>query len=119
MVKKLTKNEQVVYLANSNFINLDKYIRELDITNVGCVLFDLGMSSYQLDSSNRGFTFMKEEELDMRMDKGLGVRAMDLVNGLGVKELTILFKKLGEERFSKQIATEIVSRRKRKNLWIY
>jgi len=113
---KFIKDSQYVYLVNSNFVNLDTYLAKFQIKEVSCILFDLGMSSYHIDSSGRGFSFMRNEVLDMRMDKNLQVTAMDLVNGLGVKELTFLFKKLGEERFSKQIASEIVKTRKLKKI---
>ena len=80
------------------------------------ILFDLGVSSFQLDTAERGFSFMKDAPLDMRMDRSLAVTAADLINGLGKKELAELFDLLGEERFAKKIAVAIAERRKVKPL---
>ncbi len=76
------------------------------------ILFDLGVSSLQLDTPERGFSFRYDAPLDMRMDKTLQVIAADLVNGLGRKELYDLFQKFGEERFSRRIADAILERRR-------
>lgn len=75
------------------------------------ILFDLGVSSYQLDTPERGFSFRYDAPLDMRMDKRLAVTAADLVNGLGKNELELLFKILGEEDNAKRIAGAICERR--------
>jgi len=75
------------------------------------ILFDLGVSSYQLDTPGRGFSFRFDAPLDMRMDKSLAVTAADLVNGLGKNELTELFLTLGEEGNAKRIVNEICARR--------
>ncbi len=76
------------------------------------ILFDLGVSSYQLDTKDRGFSFRYDALLDMRMDKDLAVTARDLVNGLGKNELFELFRTLGEEHYAKKIAEEICLTRK-------
>lgn len=78
------------------------------------VLFDLGVSSYQLDTPKRGFSFRFQAPLDMRMDKTLAVTARDLVNGLGKKELIALFKTLGEEKAALKIVEAIIDARKEK-----
>ncbi len=75
------------------------------------ILFDLGVSSYQLDTPERGFSFRYDAPLDMRMDQRLSVTAADLVGGLGKKELVELFETLGEEGNAKRIATAICSER--------
>jgi len=75
------------------------------------ILLDLGLSSFQLDSPERGFSFRFDAPLDMRMSPELGVRAVDLVNGLNVGELEELFMKLGEEKQARRIAKEIVGSR--------
>lgn len=75
------------------------------------ILFDLGVSSYQLDTPERGFSFRYDAPLDMRMDKRLGVTAADLVGGLGKNELVELFETLGEEGNAKRIANAICSER--------
>lgn len=76
------------------------------------VFFDLGVSSFQLDTPGRGFSLRHDGPLDMRMDKALTVTAADLVNGLGKKELVELFTTLGEDRFSPQVASAIIKARK-------
>lgn len=76
------------------------------------ILFDLGVSSLQLDTPNRGFSFRYDAPLDMRMNPDLAVTAKDLVNGLGKNELEELFKTLGEEHAAKKIASAIVTQRK-------
>lgn len=78
------------------------------------VLLDLGVSSYQLDTPERGFSFRHDAPLDMRMNKDLAVTAKDLVNGLGKNELIELFETLGEERSAKKIVTAITLARKNK-----
>lgn len=78
------------------------------------VLFDLGVSSYQLDTPERGFSFRHDAPLDMRMNKNLLVTAKDLVNGLGKKELVELFRTLGEEKAALKLAEKIVDARKKK-----
>jgi len=76
------------------------------------ILFDLGVSSYQLDTPERGFSFRFDAPLDMRMDRGLAVTAKDLINGLGKNELIELFTTLGEEHHAKKIVAKIVETRK-------
>jgi len=79
--------------------------------NFDGILFDLGVSSYQLDTPERGFSFRYDAPLDMRMDKDLGVTAADLINGLGKNELIELFTVLGEEANAKRIVSAICSER--------
>lgn len=78
------------------------------------ILFDLGVSSHQLEEAQRGFSFNADAPLDMRMDQSKGVSARDLVNGLYEKELAELFLKLGEENFARPIAKKIVEYREKK-----
>lgn len=79
---------------------------------VNGILFDLGVSSYQLDTPKRGFSFRYDAPLDMRMDRTLAVTARDLINGLGKKELTSLFKTLGEEKAALKIVEAVIDQRK-------
>ncbi len=103
-----------IKLIQGNFRDLKKLINQQTDT-VGLkfagAIFDLGVSSLQLETPQRGFSFRKVGPLDMRMDPTLGVRALDLVNALSGKELYELFKKLGEEKYSKRLADSIVSSR--------
>ncbi len=97
-----------IHSAFSEALDKDKHILEGKFDGI---LFDLGVSSYQLDTPERGFSFRFDAPLDMRMDKRLGVTAGDLVNGLGKNELVELFTVLGEEGNAKRIVNEICDRR--------
>jgi len=98
-------------LVQGNFKELKRIALETNFVPCDGVLFDLGMSSWQLEESGRGFSFQKEEPLDMRMDKSLSVTATDLLNGLRRDELANLFQKYGEEQFARRIASAIVRAR--------
>lgn len=99
-------------LAKGNFRDIGKIAREQGFEQVAGVLFDFGVSSHQIDEPERGFSFQKSGQLDMRMDKDLSVTAKDLVNGLHRNELLDIFTRFGEERFAHGIANEIVNVRK-------
>lgn len=103
-------NGHVIY-RNSNFSDIDKVLDGLDIREVDGILADLGMSSYQVDSSERGFSFMREEPLDMRMDPRLRFTAYDLVNEMTMEEISRVLKMYGEEKWSRRIAKHIVDAR--------
>lgn len=96
-------------IVHENFAKLGEILHAHEINEVDGVVFDLGMSSRQIDSDakKRGFSYLRSEPLDMRMDERLGVTAEDLVRGLSEKELTMLFQNYGEERYSKRIAREL------------
>ncbi len=98
-------------IMKSNFINIESIAQNNGFGKVDGILFDLGMSSDQFESG-RGFSFIKDEPLDMRMDSDLGVTAADLVNALSQKELSILMMKLGQVERAREIAGAIVKRRK-------
>jgi 16S rRNA (cytosine1402-N4)-methyltransferase len=82
-----------------------------DAEKIDFLLADIGVSSYQIDTPKRGFSFLENGPLDMRMDKTQSLKAEDLINGLGEKELERIFEKYGEEKYSKVIAREIVQQR--------
>ena len=103
-------NGHVIY-RNSNFSDIDKVLDSLDIREVDGILADLGMSSYQVDSSERGFSFMREEPLDMRMDPRLRFTAYDLVNEMTMDEISRVLRMYGEEKWSRRIAKRIVEAR--------
>jgi 16S rRNA (cytosine1402-N4)-methyltransferase len=105
-----------VHLFHGNFIQLPDYLNHLKIDAVDGILLDLGLSQYQLESSGRGFTFRKDEPLDMRMDTRLPTTAADLVNDLEEDELVRIFRQYGEERWSKQIGRAVVRARGRGRL---
>lgn len=99
-------------LIRDNFANLDKILSDLGIEKADVFLFDLGISTYQLGDSDRGFSFLKEGPLDMRMDRDSFLSAYDLVNNLSEGELENIFKKFGEERYSRRVARSLVEARK-------
>ena len=97
-------------VAHSNYSDFEKVLDNLNVDKIDGMLLDLGVSSYQLDNAERGFSFHNEAPLDMRMSKE-GTSAADLVNNLSAKELAKIFTEYGEEKFSYKIACEIVKRR--------
>jgi len=112
--KKVLKSfDLTVHLFHSNFTYLPDILQELDIAGVDGILLDLGVSLHQLESSGRGFSFQRDEPLDMRMNATSGQKAEDLINQLEEKELKTIFKKYGEERWAARIAKQIVRERRR------
>ena len=97
-------------VVQSNFSDMDKVLKDLNINKVDGILLDLGVSSYQLDTAERGFSYHKESALDMRMSKS-GISAEDIVNDFSETELSDIFWRFGEEKFSRKIASKIVSER--------
>jgi len=93
-------------VVQSNFTEIPKILNSLNIDKVDGILLDLGVSSWQLDNAERGFSFHNDAPLDMRMSQS-GATAADLVNTLTVQELTDIFRNYGEEKFSFRIAREI------------
>lgn len=102
-----------VHLFHGNFVHLPEFLARLKIVAVDGILIDLGLSQHQLETSGRGFSFQRDEPLDMRMDIRTPTRARDLVNQLQETRLARLFKEYGEERWSKKIARSIVKARSR------
>lgn len=98
-------------IFQENFKNLDKVASKLDLEFFSGILFDLGASSFMFDNPERGFSFNKEGQLDMRMDQDLQVKALDLVNALNEGELYELFTKFGQEPYGRRIARSIVQSR--------
>jgi len=103
-------------IYQTNFTNLKEAVNKFHLDAVSGVLFDLGVSSYQLEQAEKGFSFNLNAPLDMRMDPNSGVSAADLVNGLYEKELAQIFWEWGEERFSRPIAKKIIEARKTKKI---
>ena len=112
---RLKKYKNVKFVHN-NFYNIDSILEELGIEKVDGILMDLGVSSYQLDEGERGFSYMKDAPLDMRMDRDNDFSAYDVVNKYSVDELYRVIKDYGEEKFAKRIANFIVERREKKNI---
>lgn len=101
-----------VSIVQNNFRNLEQVLQEQSAQQVDGVLFDLGVSSHQLDTAERGFSYMQDAPLDMRMDQQARLSAYDVVNSYDEAELNRIFKEYGEERWSKRIAQFIVEARK-------
>ncbi|MBV4419114.1 16S rRNA (cytosine(1402)-N(4))-methyltransferase RsmH [Clostridium tyrobutyricum] len=110
--KRLEQYKNVTYV-HDNFYNIDKILDELDIENVDGVLMDLGVSSYQLDNIERGFSYMRNASLDMRMDTDQSLTAYDVVNKYSLDEIFKIIKNYGEDRFSRRIAKFIVESREK------
>jgi len=109
--KRFSAHGDSVTLVHDNFANIASILDELGTGGVDGILVDIGLSQHQLDGSGRGFSFMRDEPLDMRMDARADITAEELVNTLPEKELADVIFKYGEERFSRGIAKAIVKRR--------
>jgi len=112
--KILTPFDVTIHLFHDNFVHLPELINQLKIDAVDGILLDLGISLHQIESSGRGFSFNKDEPLDMRMNITSGTTAGDLINGMEEKNLKKIFYNFGEERWAGQIAKRIVTQRQRK-----
>ncbi len=112
--KILTPFDVTIHLFHDNFVHLPELINQLKIDAVDGILLDLGISLHQIESSGRGFSFNKDEPLDMRMNITSGTTAGDLINGMEEKNLKKIFYNCGEERWAGQIAKRIVTQRQRK-----
>lgn len=99
-------------VIHSNFADMDTALEGVGVSEVDGILLDLGVSSYQLDTAERGFSYHKVAPLDMRMSKE-GTSAADLVNNLSVQELTDIINRFGEDKFAYRIATKIVEEREK------
>jgi 16S rRNA (cytosine1402-N4)-methyltransferase len=99
-------------LHNTNFAGIANVLAGESVVAVDGLLADLGMSSMQVDDRNRGFSFMRDGPLDMRMDRSRGRTAAELLNALSAEELTACFRDLGDEPRAEQIASAIVAQRK-------
>lgn len=112
--KERLKDYNNVTFVHDNFYNIKEILEELNIEKVDGILMDLGVSSYQLDEGERGFSYMQDAPLDMRMNRNSPFSAYNVVNEYSQEELYDVIKSFGEEKFAKKIATIIVDRRKKK-----
>lgn len=111
--ERLKQFQNVKYI-HDNHDNIKQILEKLDIEKVDGILLDLGVSSYQLDERNRGFSYLGENKLDMRMDKTQKLTARDVVNTYEEEKLANIIYEYGEERFSRRIAKNICEYRKNK-----
>jgi len=109
--EKLKDFNNITYVHN-NFYNIKDILESLGIEKVDGILMDLGVSSYQLDQGERGFSYMKEAALDMRMNREEAFSAYNVVNEYSEDELFRILRDFGEEKFSRRIASRIVEKRK-------
>ena len=107
-LSKISNNYQIVH---SNFVNLKDELSKLGIYKVDGIMFDLGISSAQIDEKERGFSYMQDARLDMRMNQEAKLTAYDVVNNYSEDKLTDIFRYYGEEHHARRIAKEIVSKR--------
>ena len=109
--KRLAPYGERARIVRGNYADMPAILRDLGIETVDGILLDLGVSSYQLDEASRGFSYMADAPLDMRMDQRGAVTAADIVNGYSEQELTRVLRDYGEEKFARRIAANIVERR--------
>ena len=105
-----------VDIVKSNYVNIKNILESLNVDRVDGIYIDLGVSSYQLDNAERGFSYRFDSALDMRMDKSLDITAQDIVNDYSEQELYRIIKNYGEDIFAKNIAKHIVIARKEKRI---
>lgn len=103
-----------VRIVRNNYCNMDIVLKELQIEKVDGIILDLGVSSYQLDTAERGFTYKTDAPLDMRMDRRQQMTAKDIINEYSEMELYRIIRDYGEDKFAKNIAKHIVAARKEK-----
>ncbi len=110
---QISNNYEII---NSNFVNIKSELNKRGIQKVDGILFDLGVSSVQLDEAERGFSYHKDAKLDMRMNQDQGFSAYDVVNTYSFEQLVKIFYEYGEEKYSKSIANGIIKAREEKNI---
>lgn len=111
--KRLEPFKDRVTIVRNNYCNMDKVLNDLSIDKVDGIMLDLGVSSYQLDTAERGFTYNVDAKLDMRMDQRQEVTARDIVNDYSEYDLYRIIRDYGEDRFAKNIAKHIVAARQK------
>lgn len=114
--ERLGEFKDKVTVIRSNYCDMRKELAAIGITAVDGIVLDLGVSSYQLDTADRGFTYREDAPLDMRMDQRQSMTAKDIVNGYSETELYRVIRDYGEDRFAKNIAKHIVSARQTKDI---
>ncbi len=101
-----------ISFVQDNFKNIDLILKMIGIEKVDGILMDLGVSSYQIDTDDRGFSYIRNGKLDMRMDTSQSFSAYDIINGYDGEKLSYIFKVYGEEKYHRRIANKIVESRK-------
>ncbi len=114
--ERLRVFDERVTIVHSNYEHIPEILEEMGIRKVSGILLDLGVSSYQLDNPERGFSYNTDEPLDMRMDQDSPLTAADILNSRSEEELIRILRDYGEERYAVNIARGILSRREKKPL---
>ena len=114
--ERLSEFSGAVTIVHDNYEHIGEVLRDLGIGKVDGILLDLGVSSYQLDNPERGFTYRTDAPLDMRMDRSSSLSAKEIVNTYPEEELTRILREYGEERCAARIASNIVKARSKKPL---
>ncbi|MDK2823465.1 MAG: rRNA (cytosine1402-N4)-methyltransferase [Clostridia bacterium] len=114
--KNLSRYKDNIIFVHSNYKNLDEIISKYSPEGINGILFDLGVSSHQLDEKERGFSYMQDAPLDMRMNQTNSFSARDLINSYSEEMLADIIKEYGEERWAKRIAQFIVQARNKKSI---
>lgn len=114
--ERLKEFSNVVTLVRSNYCNMKEVLSKLGIQSVDGIILDLGVSSYQLDTLDRGFSYKYDAKLDMRMDRRSSVSAKEIVNQYTERELFRILRDYGEEQFAQNIAKHIVQARNNKEI---
>ncbi len=114
--KRLAEFADRVTIVRSNYCNMESVLHQLGIEKVDGIILDLGVSSYQLDTVERGFSYKYDTDLDMRMDRRQTLTAKQIVNLYSEKELFRIFRDYGEEQFAQNIAKHIVKNRQEKEI---
>lgn len=109
---RLPADERRIHIFHGNFAKLPLYLSQLGIGAVDGILIDIGLSLHQIEASGRGFSFNRDEPLDMRMDVRSDITAADLVASMTERELAQIFSRFGEERWALRIARHLVAQRK-------
>jgi len=107
------KFQDRLILVNDSYSNLKEIVKKYNFGPINGILFDLGISSWHLEESKRGFSFQRQEPLDMRFNPKSRLQAKDIVNTWSEKEIEQILREYGEERFSRRIAKEIIEARKK------
>lgn len=110
-IDRLNKIRNNYTIINSNFVNIKSELNNIGVNSVDGILYDLGVSSPQLDETDRGFSFHKDARLDMRMNQNQTFSAYEVVNNYSYEQLVDIFYKYGEEKYSSSIAKGIINNR--------
>jgi len=115
-VKNKLKNEKRLILVNDSYANIKKVVKEKQFQPVNGILFDLGMCSWQIDESKRGFSYLKDEPLDMRFSPKSTLTAAEIVNFWKIEDLERILRDYGEEKYARRIALAIKEDRRKKRI---